>query len=196
MSSKERQMTDEEIIELFNRRDEAGIGAMIGKYGKLLKSVGLRFLPDSRDVEECMNDTVLHLWNAIPPADPENLRAYLVTSFRRTVISRARMNHSKKRAAILSELSWEACENEEVASKAIPGPEEAIERLDLKEAINSFVDQLPERSRFLFVGRYYMGQSVRELAALLNVSKSLVSLELGKIRKAMEEWLKKRESGV
>ena len=45
--------------------------------GDLSKSIISNILSDVRDVEECINDTYLRVWNSIPPQKPARLDSYL-----------------------------------------------------------------------------------------------------------------------
>lgn len=60
-------MDDERIIELFWSRDEGAVPAAQEKYGAYCRAVALGILGDARDAEECVNDALYLLWNAIPP---------------------------------------------------------------------------------------------------------------------------------
>ena len=71
-------MGDDEILQLFYHRVEYAISAVEEKYGRLCRSVARGILKDERDVEECVNDTCMRAWNAIPPEKPRSLEAYLV----------------------------------------------------------------------------------------------------------------------
>ena len=64
-------MNDEEIIKLFEARDEKGISAAGERYGKLLRSVARGILRSEQDAEECESEALLRAWNSIPPARPE-----------------------------------------------------------------------------------------------------------------------------
>ena len=70
-------MEDGQIIELYWSRDQRAIRETDGKYGKLLHSVAWNLLQSREDSEECVNDTYLRAWNAIPPARPGAFRAWL-----------------------------------------------------------------------------------------------------------------------
>lgn len=70
-------MDDKRIIELLFLRDEAALGEIERRYGRLLGSVSLGITGNGQDAEECVNDTYLAAWNSIPPQKPENLAAYL-----------------------------------------------------------------------------------------------------------------------
>ena len=82
-------MKDEQIIELFWARDENAIKETEIKYNDLCHYVAKNFLAIHEDREECINDSMLALWNSIPPKRPKSLRAYLTSIVRNIAISRA-----------------------------------------------------------------------------------------------------------
>lgn len=69
---------DEEIMDLFFARSEQAIRELDTKYGKICHKLSYNILNNRRDAEECVNDAYLGAWNAIPPARPDPLLAYLV----------------------------------------------------------------------------------------------------------------------
>ena len=70
-------MEDKQIIELYFARSEEAIGETAKKYGPYCRAIAGHILTNSADVEECVSDTYLALWNTIPPEKPEPLSAYL-----------------------------------------------------------------------------------------------------------------------
>lgn len=52
-------MDDKRIIELLFLRDEAALGEIERRYGRLLGSVSLGITGNGQDAEECVNDTYL-----------------------------------------------------------------------------------------------------------------------------------------
>lgn len=90
-------MGDDEILQLFFHRVEYAISAVEEKYGRLCRSVARGILKDERDVEECVNDTCMRAWNAIPPEKPRSLEAYLVRITRNLALDRYAYHHSQKR---------------------------------------------------------------------------------------------------
>lgn len=71
-------MEDEEIMDLFFARSEQAIRELDTKYEKICHKLSYNILNNRRDAEECVNDAYLGAWNAIPPARPDPLLAYLV----------------------------------------------------------------------------------------------------------------------
>ena len=70
-------MEDEKIIALFFERSEQAIRALDMKYGKICRSLSYNIVNSREDAEECVSDAYLGAWNAIPPARPDPLLAYI-----------------------------------------------------------------------------------------------------------------------
>ena len=60
-------MQDEAIITLYWERDEQAIRHTDEKYHIYCLTIADRILRSANDAEECVNDTWLRAWNAIPP---------------------------------------------------------------------------------------------------------------------------------
>lgn len=107
--TKSSASEDEEIIRMYWRRDENAIRETDLKYGGYLFAVAYRIVRDRRDCEECLNDTYVGVWEAVPPAWPNALKAFLTTIMRRVAINRYHAGLRKKRipsemTVVLSEL--------------------------------------------------------------------------------------------
>ncbi|MBO7633188.1 MAG: RNA polymerase subunit sigma-70, partial [Lachnospiraceae bacterium] len=70
-------MEDSRIVGLYMERDESAIAESQRKYGRYCFAVAHNILRDREDAEECVNDTFLAAWNAIPPHSPEILSTFL-----------------------------------------------------------------------------------------------------------------------
>lgn len=70
-------MEDHLIIQLFFERSENAVLELARKYGVLCRSIARNILKNSEDAEECFNDTLLAVWNAIPPERPDKLQPYV-----------------------------------------------------------------------------------------------------------------------
>ena len=69
-------LDDDKIIELYWQRDEEAIEATDFKYRKYLYKIAYNIVRDNVDCEECLNDTYLGSWNAIPPSKPSVLKKF------------------------------------------------------------------------------------------------------------------------
>ena len=90
-------MDDERIIELFFARSENAIRKLDDKYGHLFQSVSYNILNNRLDAEECVNDAYLGTWNAIPPAKPNPLYAFVCKIVRNISLKRYDHNTAAKR---------------------------------------------------------------------------------------------------
>ena len=90
-------MEDHEIVELYWRRDEEALRAAQSKYGGYCLHIAAGILADRQDAEECVSDTWLRSWNAMPPHRPGCLRLFLGKITRELACDRARARNARKR---------------------------------------------------------------------------------------------------
>ena len=83
-------MDDDKILHLLWMRAENAIDALQHKYGKRLLQTAANILGSPQDAEEAVNDTYLALWNAIPPAKPDPLCAFVYRVGRNTALNHLR----------------------------------------------------------------------------------------------------------
>src|SRR5699024_1694314 len=81
-------MEDQEILGLLEKRSEQALGEVERRYGALCLGLARRLLGRAEDAEECVNDAYLRLWNAVPPAKPQSLGAYLCRIVRNLALRR------------------------------------------------------------------------------------------------------------
>ena len=84
-------MEDREILALYNARDERALRETSAKYEALCMTVAYNILGSREDAEEIFSDALLRLWNAIPPAEPQSLGAYLLTAVRNAASTSSRL---------------------------------------------------------------------------------------------------------
>ena len=130
-------MDDSGIIDLYFARSEDAIVQTDAKYGAYCRAIAMNILKSREDSDECVSDTWLHAWNAMPPQRPGILSAFLGRITRNLSFDRFKAAHADKRgggslAASLDELA------ECIASRG--GVDEAAaHRLLQKHAMNSGV---------------------------------------------------------
>ena len=181
-----KPLDDKKIIELFFARDEKAIEETDLKYKNYLLSVAYNIVHDRRDSEECLNDTYLGAWNAIPPAMPNVLKAFLTTIMRRTAINRYNSNLKKKN--IPSEMTDSLSELENFIADD-NGIDTEIDAERLGRTISDFIRSLSDRRQFIFMSRYYAADPIDTIARDLSLSRSMVNKELAAIRSALKEEL-------
>ena len=178
-------MTDEELIELLFARDEKGLAELQKQYRSWCGSIIFRLLQNEEDAQEAMNDLWLQVWNSIPPARPEKLKAYLAKAARNTAIHYLEREDAQKRkhvSVLLSELS-----------DCVPDPAagRTADSFALRDGLNSFVRSLRAGEREIFVRRYWYGDSIVELESRTGWSRSRITSLLHRLRRRLKKHLEK-----
>ena len=181
-------MNDNQIVDLYWKRQGTAISETEKKYGRYLFSIADHILAQYEDSEECVNDTYWGAWNSIPPHKPNALSTYLGKITRRLALKKHRMNTAGKRGGTEADLSLD-----ELAD-CIPGGSALDEQIDyrvLVSVLNDFLADLPETQRRIFVCRYWYCDSIAEIAQRYSYSKSNVKTILLRIREKLKCRLKK-----
>ncbi|MBQ2734842.1 MAG: RNA polymerase sigma factor [Clostridia bacterium] len=181
-------MEDFKIVDLYWARDEAAIRESDNKYGKMLHSISYSLLSSWEDAEECVNDTYLDAWGAMPVARPAYLGAFLSKITRRISVDRWRSLHREKRGGIASVT--------EELTDCIPdgsSPQDEYENARLTQALNRFLVMQPIEKRAIFIRRYFCSQSIDEIAAALSISEAKVKTTLHRMREALRKILEEQE---
>lgn len=177
-------MDGQKIISLLWARAESAIEALAVAYGNRLRQTAMNILGSSQDAEECVNDTYLAVWNAIPPRRPDSLAGFVYRVGRNISLKRLRSNGAQKRSSG-ADLSLE-----ELAG-CIPGPamEETLDERELGRAIDRFLDTQSRENRAIFLRRYWFGDAVGQIAADLGLTENTVSARLSRIRQKLKTYL-------
>ena len=90
-------MEDHQIVELYWQKNADAISETSNKYGGYCFAIADHILNNTEDSEECVNDTWLHVWNAIPPQKPNVLRMFLAKITRNLSVNRFKARSAEKR---------------------------------------------------------------------------------------------------
>ncbi len=179
-------MEDNRIISLYNERNENAINETKSKYGKLVKKVSYEILRNDEDTEECTNTTYLSTWNAIPPATPKSLCAFICKIARNTAI-----NISKKLSRHRAENIFD--ELEEIVGDH-NNPQDLIEERVLTALISKYLRTIKSRNRQIFMMRYYCNMSVGAIGDYFNLNENAVYSQLKRTREGLRVFL--TENGI
>lgn len=172
---------------LFNRQDSV-LQALLDRFGKRLYRTAYNILGSKEDADEVVNDALLALWNAIPPARPDPLEGYVQRTGRNIALKKLRHQTAQKRNdrydTALEELYG-----------CLPGEqfEDRVNARLLGQAIDRFLDTLPKTGRILFLRRYWYGDCVRELAKEFGITENALTVRLSRIRSQLRDYLIKEE---
>ena len=179
-------MDDERIVQLYWDRDERAIPETAGKYGKYCTSIAQNILGNPEDAEECVNDTYMHAWNAMPPHSPTILSTFLGKITRNLSLNRYKHNIADKRGG--GELPVVLDEISELVS-GTDDMEQELNRRELIKAIDTFLDMLSTEKRTIFVRRYWYFDHISEIAVRCGMSENNVSVTLNRLRIKLHNYL-------
>jgi RNA polymerase sigma-70 factor (ECF subfamily) len=174
-------MDDNAIVGLFWRRSEDALAAVAERFGAYCRRIADNILRNGDDADECVNEAWLRAWNAIPPAKPAQLRAFLGKITRNIALDRYEAAHSQKRGGGAVEIALD-----ELADIAIPSDAEEGE---ITRAINDFLRSEPPENADVFVKRYWYLQSVKEIAARYGYGESKITSMLFRMRGRLKQKL-------
>ncbi|MBQ8585460.1 MAG: sigma-70 family RNA polymerase sigma factor [Butyricicoccus sp.] len=180
-------MEDERIIALLWERSELALCELERKYGKLCRQLAHNILNDPQDTEECISDAFLSVWNTVPPARPEYLKAFLCRIVKNHALNRLRHDKAQKRG------SGDTLPLTELDSELSGGnmTEETVDAALLGRAINRYLHGLPVEKRSVFIMRYWYSASIEQISNSTGWSQSKVKSVLFRMRSELRTRLEK-----
>ena len=177
-------MEDLNIIELYFARDEQAIKETDAKYGKLCHSIAYNILHNKEDSEECVNDTYIGVWNAIPPTRPNHFIGFVCKITRNLALKRIeamnRLKRSQATVVSLDELA-EILSDESIA--------EDVSDEGITELIGDFLRKEKADVRNVFLRKYYFFDSVGDIAERYGFTEDKVKSMLYHTRKKLKAYL-------
>lgn len=180
-------MDDSEIIELLCCKDERAIAEMKQKYEKLLYHIAGKILSQREDVEECISEVYYAAWNSVSVKDIRDMKIYLCRLVKNFAVNRLEYNTAQKRNPDFS-LSLD-----ELAD-CIPDKadiEDNVSSMMLSAAISRFLRSEKEKSRKIFIRRYWYCDTLSEIAETYGINEKNAAVLLFRTRKRLKQFLLK-----
>ena len=178
-------MNDSKIIELFFKRSENAIKETDIKYGRLCRYIAGNILGNLQDVEECVSDTYMGVWNAIPPSRPTVFSSFIGKIARNQALKKLEFITAEKRnpEAVCSLSELEDC----VSGKDTI--ESELESKRIEKAISDFLWKQDRDKRIIFVRRYWHFESILDISNHFGYSESKVTSMLFQTRQKLRTYL-------
>ena len=181
-------MEDRQIIELYFQRNTEAIRETDSKYGSYCFAIADNILHNNEDAEECVNDTWLNAWNAMPPQKPARLRMFLAKITRNLSFDRFSAKSAEKRGGgeihlVLDELAECIASETDIENECLAK--------ELEQCIRLFVRKLPDRDGNVFVRRYFFTEPIVTIAKRYNMTENSVMVVLSRTRKKLRAHLER-----
>lgn len=182
-------MDDSIIVQRLLEREEAVLSEVSEKYGKYCKTIARNIVGNDQSAEEIVQDTLMRVWESIPPNRPQRLQPYIGKITRNLSLDAVKSMNTQKRGGkeletVIDELSD--------LSESKSDVENLAEQREMLSAINEFLGSLKEDKRKILVLRYWHCFSVADISQIVGISAVNVSSTLKRERKKLMEYLKKR----
>ena len=176
-------MNDAKTIFLIRKRNEAAIHEAITRYSKLLWSIAgavLNNIGSTQDVEECVADTFIYLWEHPDKYDPDRgkLKTWLSIIARTQAVNRCR--EIAKRSTV-------SLEDSDFIDQI--GVVDHILQEETRRTLLAAINALGEPDREILVRRYYYRQKPKEIALALDMHVKQVDNRLYQTKLKLREAL-------
>lgn len=185
-------LKDEAIINLIYDKNELGLSKLADKYEKLLIHIAKSILGSrSRDIEECVNDTYLKIWNHIEQYDMEkaSLKTYLKIILRNTAINKLRDLSRREKSELPDDIS-------DIAKYYIDNSQNVEGKVFSKENIkqlSNIIGHLKEIDKELVIRKYFYLQSSKDIAKATKMTVTAVDSRLSRLRTKMKKEFEKEK---
>ncbi len=175
-------LNDKKIISEMIHGDEQMLAFAVRKYSRLLWKIAASILinaASAQDVEECIADVFIYLWQHPEKYDPDKakLSSWLSMIARSKAIDRYRQIVKKRELPI-----------EEIAVESLICAE--ITETDAeKEKLLSCIEELDEKEKELIIRRYYYEQKPAEIAVVLDIPKKQVENKLYYVKQKLKKMM-------
>jgi RNA polymerase sigma-70 factor (ECF subfamily) len=156
-------MSDEELIALIQRRQEAALGALYDRYIRLVYAIALRITGDRETAEEVVQDVFQNVWQAAGSfqSGVGSLSAWLMGITRHRAIDAMRSKRERARAREQTIETLPIADDETSLEREV---DQRLLRSDVREALA----ELPVNQRQAIELAYYGGLTRAEIADRLN----------------------------
>ncbi len=176
-------MKDETIIAAIAAGDADMMNHVINKFSRLLWPIAgavLKNAGSEQDVEECVADAFIYLWEHPERFDPGRgtLKSWLCIVARSRAVDRYRQITRRSTVPL-----------EEAALSDGLGMQEQLMREETRRELLAAVNALGEPGREILVRRYYYNQKPREIALALNMTVKQVDNSLYSTKRNLRQRL-------
>ncbi len=180
------QLSDDQIIDALRRGEDQGIQWLVEVYLGLIYAVvnkNIGSAGTSQDVEECVNDVLLGIWN--------NIDKFKETgSFKSWVAAIAKFKAIDASRKALRTKSHEVGDDGEIEQMAShESIENKLVEKETKQALLALLKGLEMQDQELFIRKYFMDEANWEISDKIGLSQSVINNRLSRGRKKLKSWI-------
>jgi RNA polymerase sigma-70 factor, ECF subfamily len=182
-------MDDAAVVARVRAGEKDCFRVLVERHSHEIFRLAFRMMGNEHDAEEVVQDTFLRAYRSL---DRFELRSSFSTWIYRIATNRCYdlLDQRKSRPEPSPAFDPEEPRPEDQIPSAMPGPERSLLSGEIAERLRSVMFQLTAAERTAFVLRHYEGQSIEEIAKILNIgpgaAKNSIHRAVQKLRQELQ----------
>lgn len=177
-------LTDQHLIQKAKAGDTQAFGQLVQKYQDFVFTIAVRIVKVREEAEEVAQDTFVKAFESLQSYRGEaKFSSWLYTIAYRKALDRFRKNKRMQILEILEEVT-------EAEAKTIENALQFLQQKERKETIQNCIMQLPETDAALITFYYFEELSIKEIAAITNLTEDNIKVKLYRSRNKLFTLLK------
>lgn len=180
------EIKDEEIIDGILKKDKYALTKLINKYGTIIHNTIFFILKDDYEsINECEDDVLMCLWKNIDCFSKEkgNFKWWIVAIAKNKALTYNKRSVKSNNNIDIDNVKIKL--NYDIEADYLKGEKK-------KQVINLIKGNLKEEDSEIFIRRYFMDDSIREIAKHMNVTSITVYNRLSRGRRKLKKILKEQ----
>lgn len=181
-------ITDAELARLASQGDGAAFEAIMRRHNQLLFRTARGIVRSDGEAEDIVQEAWMRAWRALPDFRAESkLSTWLVRIAMNEALGRIRRKSAQIIPLEAAMMSSDDDTQSALTEAPERGPEQSVERLQVRALIEARIDLLPEKFRSVFVLRAIEEMSVDEVAEVLDIPAATVRTRYFRARALLRE---------
>jgi RNA polymerase sigma-70 factor (ECF subfamily) len=187
------EISDNDLLQRYLAGDAEAFTSLVSRYRKELFNFLVRFTGDAALAEDVFQETFLQLHLSAATFDPQRrLKPWLFTIAANKARDAMRSRGRRQAAPLDATVGGGEGDRTSYADLMpanIPQPDDALENLETRQAVQSIVDGMPENLRTVLMLSYFHDFPYKEIADILGVPLGTVKSRLhAAVRHFAREW--------
>lgn len=176
-------VTDKNFIQELRQKNPAALDYMLDNYGNLIYKIAYMNLSSKEFSEECVNDVLMKAWINIDSYDysDDKFKNWIAAIAKYTSIDKLRKE--RKHFDNVPDEDLNISSKEEIESNYINKEEFLL--------VKKYIMQFKEIDRNIFIQRFFMNKSLKEVGVMFNMTSKAVNLRIIRARKRLAEIIER-----
>ena len=184
------ESTDQQLVEQVMAGNKSAFNLLVMRYQHRVAALIARFVQDPQEVEDVAQEAFIKAYRALPVFRGDS--AFYTWLYRIAVNTAKNYLVARSRRPPAQDLEIDEVEPTETGSvlREIESPEGSLSISELKAAIESALDSLPEELKTAFILREFSGLSYEDIAEVMDCPVGTVRSRIFRAREAIDRKIR------